>query len=76
MMILLPLHCERGTGYHTYRLSWELAWACGIFLGVYLQSQGKGLFGAEILIAVAGLFAVSGIHVPLFQETLSETLKL
>lgn len=55
MMILLPLHCERGTGYHTYRLSWELAWACGIFLGVYLQSQGKGLFGAEILIAVAGL---------------------
>lgn len=55
MMILLPLHCERGTGYHTYRLSWELSWACGIFLGVYLQSQGKGLFGAEILIAVAGL---------------------
>ena len=56
LMISLPLHCERGTGYHTYRLSWELALACGILLGVYLQAQGGDLFLTESLITVAGLF--------------------
>lgn len=55
LMISLPLHCERGTGYHTYRLSWELALACGILLGVYLQAQGGDLFLTESLITVAGL---------------------
>lgn len=55
LMISLPLHCERGTGYHTYRLSWELALACGILSGVYLRSQGGDLFLTESLIAVAGL---------------------
>ena len=55
LMILLPLHCERGTGYHTYRLSWELALAFGILLGVYLQVQGKDLCFAGLLIAIAGL---------------------
>ena len=61
MMISLPLHCERGTGYHTYRLAWELAWAFGILLGIYLQAQGKDLFWAELLIAIAGLFLYQAV---------------
>ena len=61
MMISLPLHCERGTGYHTYRLAWELALTFGILLGVYLQAQGKDLFVAESVIAIAGLFLYQAV---------------
>lgn len=33
MMILLPLHCERGSGYHTFQLLWILGIVAGFFLG-------------------------------------------
>lgn len=35
MMILLPLHCERGTGYHTYQLLWEAGVMGGILIGMW-----------------------------------------
>ena len=37
MMIRLPLHCERGTGYHTYQLLWE----SGVMLGVFFGNTQK-----------------------------------
>ncbi|WP_300724549.1 MFS transporter [uncultured Bacteroides sp.] len=37
MMIMLPLHCERGTGYHTYQLLWELGVMIGLMLGMTVQ---------------------------------------
>ena len=36
MMILLPLHCERGTGYHTYQLLWEVGILAGVLIGKWV----------------------------------------
>lgn len=38
MMILLPLHCERGTGYHTYQLLWEVGIVLGVLLGIWTKT--------------------------------------
>lgn len=38
MMILLPLHCERGTGYHTYQLLWEVGIVLGVLLGIWIKT--------------------------------------
>lgn len=36
VMLKLPLHCERGTGYHTYQLLWEIGVMTGISIGCYV----------------------------------------
>ena len=36
IMIKLPKHCERGTGYHTYQLMWEIGVMMGVTLGFYV----------------------------------------
>lgn len=41
MMILLPLHCERGTGYHTYQLLWETGVMLGIWISQYVRQAGN-----------------------------------
>lgn len=41
MMILLPLHCERGTGYHTYQLLWETGVMLGIWISQYVHQAGN-----------------------------------
>lgn len=35
MMILLPMHCERGTGFQTFQLLWHLAFVAGIAGAIY-----------------------------------------
>ena len=56
IMIKLPKHCERGTGYHTYQLMWEIGIMMGVALGFfvcrYYQSDPLTLAGG---ICMAGL---------------------
>ena len=51
MMILLPLHCERGTGYHTYQLLWQVGMMCGILASVYFR-QVHGISSCMPALAV------------------------
>ena len=56
IMIKLPKHCERGTGYHTYQLMWEIGIMMGVALGFfvcrYYESDPLTLSG---VICMAGL---------------------
>lgn len=42
VMIQLPLHCERGTGYHTYQLLWELGILLGVMSGKWVIASPSG----------------------------------
>ncbi len=57
MMILLPLHCERGSGYHTFQLLWILGMVAGLFLGkgALLQNVSGGYVWA-LFICLGGFF--------------------
>lgn len=57
MMVLLPRHCERGTGCHTYRLLCEAGLVMGIVVGKYMQVHGYGLCPVEWVVCVAGVVA-------------------
>lgn len=54
MMILLPLHCERGTGYHTYQLLWEAGIVAGIWFSQYIQPLDNGAYKLAFGICIAG----------------------
>ena len=56
MMILLPLHCERGTGYHTYQLLWCTGVIGGYLLGRWQASAtDTSPFVTAFCIGTAGL---------------------
>ena len=64
MMIQLPLHCERGTGYHTYQLLWELGIMFGVMLGKWALASWNGSpFILAVLVCLIGLLVYQGsIH--------------
>ena len=51
IMIKLPKHCERGTGYHTYQLMWET----GIMMGVVLGFHVCKYYESDSLTLAAGI---------------------
>lgn len=55
MMIYLPLHCERGTGYHTYQLLWESGVMLGVVLGKYVEDSMKRQYLLALLVCMVGL---------------------
>ena len=61
MMIRLPLHCERGTGYHTYQLLWESGVMLGVFFGKYTEDSSGQQFRAASLILLAGLLIYQAV---------------
>lgn len=63
MMIRLPLHCERGTAYHTYQLLWESGVMLGVFCGMYAKDLSGRQYLMALLVCVAGLVAYqAGVH--------------
>lgn len=64
MMILLPLHCERGTGYHTYQLLWEAGIMLGIWISQYAcQIEGVSPYRIALGVCIVGfLFYQLYIH--------------
>lgn len=56
IMIKLPKHCERGTGYHTYQLMWET----GIMIGVTLGFYACRYYDSSPM-ALAGLLCMLGL---------------
>ena len=61
MMIYLPLHCERGTGYHTYQLLWESGVMLGVVLGKYVEDSMKRQYLLALLVCMVGLLVYQGI---------------
>lgn len=55
MMIYLPQHCERGTGYHTYQLLWESGVMLGVVLGKYVEDSMKRQYLLALLVCMVGL---------------------
>ena len=56
VMIQLPLHCERGTGYHTYQLLWELGILLGVMSGKWTVASPSGHpFMVALLVCLAGM---------------------
>lgn len=56
IMIRLPMHCERGTGYHTYQLMWESGIMLGVNLGFYTcLSHGCNPILLSAILCLAGV---------------------
>ncbi len=56
MMILLPLHCERGTGYHTFQLFWGAGVTVGYLLCQWeVRTTAGNPFATAFAIGAAGL---------------------
>lgn len=55
LTIALSRHCERGTGYHTHQLLWEVGIAVGVCLGVsVIRTWELPWFAVTLAICVAG----------------------
>ncbi len=64
MMILLPMHCERGTGFHTFQLLWHL----GFILGISAAAIEEDLYAGWLPWETYGVAAVvSGVSLLLYQ---------
>lgn len=57
MMILLPMHCERGTSYQTFQLLWQLGFVAALAVAVsgVLFSSSQEVYEGAILVCIAGL---------------------
>lgn len=57
MMILLPMHCERGTSYQTFQLLWQLAFVAALAVAVSgsVFSTSREVYEGAILVCIAGL---------------------
>ncbi len=64
IMIRLPMHCERGTGYNTYQLMWEAGIMLGVNFGCFVCiSNGCNPILLSAVLCVAGvLFYVLFTH--------------
>lgn len=70
VMIQLPLHCERGTGYHTYQLLWELGILLGVMMGKWATTISGNPYLIALLACLAGLFVYqTGVH-PYYQRNM------
>lgn len=56
IMIRLPMHCERGTGYNTYQLMWEAGIMLGVNVGCFVcVSYGCSPILLSAMLCVAGV---------------------
>lgn len=56
VMLRLPMHCERGTGYHTYQLMWETGIMLGVNMGCYVcVSEGCNPIMLSVVFCFTGL---------------------
>lgn len=57
MMILLPMHCERGTSYQTLQLLWQLGFVAALAVAVSgsVFSTSREVYEGAILVCIAGL---------------------
>lgn len=57
MMILLPMHCERGTSYQTFQLLWQLGFVAALAVAVsgFVFSTSREVYEGAILVCIAGL---------------------
>ena len=57
MMILLPMHCERGTSYQTFQLLWQLGFVAALAVAVSgsVFSTSREVCEGAILVCIAGL---------------------
>ena len=56
IMIRLPMHCERGTGYNTYQLMWEAGIMLGVNVGCFIcVSYGCSPILLSAMLCVAGV---------------------
>lgn len=64
MMILLPEHCERGTGFHTFTLLWEIGMGIGLVLtlGNYLIALSTVVSLIILLLGIGGLTYILYVH--------------
>lgn len=69
VMIKLPKHCERGTGYNTYQLMWD----AGIISGccVYMVYHCEQL-SLTLLLCIIGVMLFMAFTYPYFQKILKE----
>lgn len=76
MMVSLPLHCERGTGYNTYELLWEL----GLVMGFVFEAATPGLSLTEAgIVALVALLFYEAYTVSYFNKKMKNrhlTIKL
>lgn len=64
MMILLPRHCERGTGFHTFQLLWHVGFIFGMALTAIENDTDAGWLPWETYGVAA---VVSGVALALYQ---------
>ena len=57
MMILLPMHCERGTSYQTFQLLWQLGFVAALAVAASgsVFSTSREVYEGAILVCMAGL---------------------
>lgn len=69
VMIKLPKHCERGTGYSTFQLMWDAGVIAGCCL--YMVNHHEQLTVASLL-CIIGIILFIAFTYPYFQKTLKE----
>lgn len=64
MMVLLPLHCERGSGYHTFQMLWHAGMMCGFIIPGWLwRYSALGFYHVAMIVCLCGfLFYQIYIH--------------
>lgn len=63
MMVKLPLHCERGTAYHTYELFFEVGMMAGFVCSVCYIGN---VYALLMIVALAGLLLYEFYTIPYF----------
>ncbi len=69
VMIQLPKHCERGTGYSTYQLMWDAALIIGCFVCMAYDYERLSI---ALFLCIIGVFFYIAFTYPYLQKTLKE----
>lgn len=69
MMILLPRHCERASGFQTYQLLWETGFMLGALTGCVAEAN---LLALAFMVSVAGLILYQLYIHEYFQRNVEE----
>ena len=71
IMVKMPLHCERGTGYHTYQLMWELSMMIGISFGhYYCVTQVENPYNMVTWVVLVGFLLFVFYEYPHFKKVM------
>ena len=73
IMVMVPRHCERGTGYNTYQLMWELGIMLGICVGHhYYKTTIRDPHSIVTLLVLIGILVYVLVIHPLFIRKMKE----